>query len=47
MTHFDLGKLELQNDFPGGAVVKNLPVMQEEQETRVQTQASILAWKTP
>ena len=47
MTHFDLGKLELQKDFPGGAVVENPPLMQEEQETWVQTHSSILTWEIP
>jgi len=46
VTHFDLGKLELQKDFPGGAVVKNPPLMQEE-PALVQTHSSILAWEIP
>ena len=43
--------------FPGGSVAKNLPAVQELQETRVRslgpleegvaTRSSILAWRTP
>ena len=45
------------SDFPGGSVVKNLPVMQETQfqslgqedplEKEMATHSSILAWKIP
>ena len=44
---FWFGEAWVTKYFPGGAEVKNLPLMQEEQETQVQTQSSILAWKTP
>jgi len=38
-----LGRCGEKGDFSGGSVVKNLPVVQELQETRVQS----LSWEDP
>ena len=38
-----LGWLDIWKGFPGGSVVKNLPAVQETQETKVQS----LGWKDP